>query len=108
MPFKKGEIPKGAKPFKPGESGNPAGYKEGQKNRSTIARKWLEVEVKAKNPLTGMEEMLSQEDLITLAQIKAALQSESTAYRVLMDSRYGAPKQEIEGNNTNSINIKIE
>lgn len=96
------------KPFKPGESGNPKGREQGQKNRSTIARKWLEVEIKAKNPLTGLEEYLSQEDLITLAQIKAALQSESTAYKALMDSRYGAPKQEIEGNNSTAITIKIE
>lgn len=108
MPFKKGEIPPGAKPFQPGQSGNPAGYKEGVKNRSTIAKKWLEVEIKAKNPLTGLEELLSQEDLITLAQIKAALQSESTAYKVLMDSRYGSPKQDLEIDNKTSIVIKIE
>ncbi len=96
------------KPFQPGISGNPNGREVGTKNRSTIARKWLDVEITAKNPLTGENERLSQEDLITLAQIKAALQSESTAYKVLMDSRYGAPKQEIEGGNANVINIKIE
>lgn len=96
------------KPFKPGESGNPKGREQGTKNRSTIARKWLEVEIKAKNPLTGLEEMLSQEDLITLAQIKAALQSESTAYKVLMDSRYGAPKQDVDIESRSAINIKIE
>lgn len=108
MPFKKGEIPQGAKPFKPGESGNPAGYKEGVKNRSTIAKKWLDIEIKAKNPLTGDEEYLSQEDLITLAQIRAAIQGESTAYKVLMDSRHGAPKQDLEIESRNSINIEIK
>lgn len=108
MPFKKGETPEGAKVFQPGTSGNPNGKIAGTKNRSTIAKKWLEVEIKAKNPLTGLEEMLSQEDLITLAQIKAALQSESTAYKVLMDSRYGSPKQDLEIDNKTTIQIKIE
>lgn len=98
----------GLKPFKPGESGNPAGLKPGIKNRSTIARKWLELEIKEKNPITGIEEQLSLEDLITLAQIKAAKKEDSQAYKVLMDSRYGAPKQDIEFEGKQVINIKIE
>lgn len=85
------------KPFKPGQSGNPEGTKPGKKNRATIAKKWLDLEIKAKNPITNIEELLSLEDLITLNQIKAANDAESSAYKVLMDSRYGAPKQEIEG-----------
>lgn len=108
MPFKKGETPKGAKVFTPGTSGNPNGKIQGTKNRSTIAKKWLDVEIKAKNPLTGMEEMLSQEDLITLAQIRAAIGGEATSYRVLMDSRFGAPKQDLEIDNKHQINIEIK
>ncbi len=80
----------------------------GSKNRATIAKKWLDVELKAKNPLSGVEEMLSQEDLITLAQIRAARESDSQAYKVLMDSRYGAPKQDIEIEGKQTINIRIE
>ncbi|MFY7938536.1 MAG: DUF5681 domain-containing protein, partial [Flavobacterium sp.] len=34
-----------------GESGNPAGKPKGAKNRSTIARQWLETTQKAKNPI---------------------------------------------------------
>jgi len=71
--------------FQKGESGNPTGRPKGSKNRSTIARQWLETTQKAKNPITGVEEILTQEDLGTLA-----------AYKALMDSGYGAPLQQIE------------
>lgn len=86
------------KPFKPGQSGNPAGGIKGIKTRATIAKKWLDVETKWTNPITGIEEILSLEDQITLAQIKEARDGErkGTPYKNLMDSRHGAPKQEIE------------
>ncbi len=48
--------------FKKGESGNPNGRPKGAKNRSTIAKYWLEVNQKLKNPLTNQEETMSQED----------------------------------------------
>ena len=48
--------------FKKGESGNPAGRPKGSLNRSTIAKRWLEVEQDLKNPLTGDTEKMSQED----------------------------------------------
>lgn len=87
-----------------GVSGNPAGRPKGAKNRSTTARRWLEVDQKAKNPLTGVEEIMSQEDLITLAQIKRARQGDVNAYKALMDSAYNMPKQTIDQNNTHTIN----
>ena len=43
-----------------GESGNPNGRPKGSKNRSTIARKWLEVNQSLKNPITGEQETMSQ------------------------------------------------
>lgn len=79
-----------------GESGNPAGRPKGAKNRSTIARKWLEVNQALKNPLTGENETMSQEDLMTLALIKKAREGDVTAYKALMDSGYGAPIQQVE------------
>jgi hypothetical protein len=82
-----------------GESGNPAGRPKGAKNRSTIARKWLEVNQSLKNPLTGEQETMSQEDLMTLALIKKAREGDVTAYKALMDSGYGAPLQQIEQTN---------
>jgi hypothetical protein len=83
-------------PFKKGESGNPAGRPKGSKNRSTIARRWLEVNQSLKNPITGENETMSQEDLMTLALIKKAREGDVNAYKALMDSGYGAPVQQIE------------
>ena len=88
------------KPFEKGESGNPNGRPKGAKNRSTIARYWLEINQKLKNPLTGQDETMSQEDLMTLALIKKAREGDVNAYKALMDSGYGAPVQQIEQNTT--------
>ena len=82
-----------------GESGNPNGRPKGSKNRSTIARRWLEVNQSLKNPLTGENETMSQEDLMTLALIKKAREGDVNAYKALMDSGYGAPVQQIEQTN---------
>jgi hypothetical protein len=82
--------------FEKGESGNPNGRPKGAKNISTIAKYWLEVNQKLKNPLTNQEETMSQEDLMTLALIKKAREGDVAAYKALMDSGYGAPLQQIE------------
>jgi hypothetical protein len=86
--------------FKKGESGNPNGRPKGTKNRSTIARQWLEVNQSLKNPITGVNETMSQEDLMTLALIKKARDGDVGAYKALMDSGYGAPVQQIEQQQT--------
>ena len=79
-----------------GESGNPNGRPKGSRNRSTIAKYWLEINQKLKNPLTGENETMSQEDLMTLALIKKAREGDVAAYKALMDSGYGAPVQQVE------------
>lgn len=88
------------KSYKPGQSGNPNGRPKGRRNRSTIARQWLEVNQKLKNPITGQDETMSQEDLMTLALIKKAREGDVSAYKALMDSGYGAPVQQIEQQQT--------
>jgi hypothetical protein len=91
-----------------GESGNPAGRPKGSRNRSTIAKHWLEVNQSLKNPLTGVEETMSQEDLMTLALIKKAREGDVNAYKALMDSGYGSPIQQIDQTLEQTINeIKI-
>lgn len=97
-------------PYKSGKDwqGNKDGRPIGSKNRSTIARKWLEVELEEKNPLTGELEKLSQEDYITLAQIKLARSCDTQAYKALQDSAYGAPKQELDATVTGQINLNIQ
>lgn len=77
--------------FKEGESGNPNGRPKGSRNRSTIAKKWLEMQRKGKNPLTDVEESFSVEDEITLHQIVKANKGDTNAYKALMDSAHGAP-----------------
>jgi len=92
--------------FKKGESGNPNGRPKGSKNRSTIAKYWMEVIQDLKNPLTGDNEKMSQEDLMTLALIKKARGGDVNAYKALMDSGYGAPVQQTESNiNINEFDI---
>jgi hypothetical protein len=84
-------------PPQKGEVRNPNGRPKGSKNRSTIARKWLGNHPKsAKNPITGEDEKLSQEDLMTLALLKKARNGDVAAYKQLMDSGYGMPTQQIE------------
>jgi hypothetical protein len=83
-------------PFPPGNNANPNGRPKGSKNRSTIARKWLEVMQDTKNPITGELEKLSQEDLITLAMIHKARKGDVGAYKQLMDSGFGMPTQQID------------
>ena len=84
--------------WKKGQSGNPNGRPKGAKNRSTTARKWLNINVKAVNPLTLEEEQMSQEDLMTLALIKKARQGDVSAYKALLDSGYGQAKENIDLN----------
>jgi len=81
--------------YQPEKNGRP----KGSRNRSTIARLWLETTQKAKNPITGVEETLSQEDLGTLAMVKKMRDGDVSAYKALMDSSYGAPVQQIEQTN---------
>lgn len=79
-----------------GESGNPKGRPIGSKNRNTIARYWLDTNQNLKNPLTNEMEIMSQEDLMTLALIKKAREGSVNAYNALMNSGYGSPLQQIE------------
>ena len=53
--------------FKKGVSGNPTGRQKGSLNRKTVAREYLAFLQEEVNPLTGIKELLSNEDMITLA-----------------------------------------
>jgi len=104
MPFKKGEKSKG-KTFEPGESGNPSGRPAGSKNRATVAKKILEMEwlipekifQKIKEIFPGIEQKMCVEDIIYITQAhKAIKRGDHQAAKFIIDSRYGAPKQEID------------
>lgn len=82
------------KPIQPGEVRNPKGRGHSP-NRSTIVKRWMNFEEKTANPLTGIIEHLSQEDLITLAIIKKAREGDTQAYSKLMDSCYGTAQSSV-------------
>ena len=88
--------------FKKGETGNPNGRPKGAKNRSTIARAIMEM--KAKLPEETLNELkllypdmtndVTIEEAMGIMQAAKAIQEKDTAaYKVLMDSAYGQPKQ---------------
>lgn len=79
----------GLKPFEKGKSGNPNGRPLGVKNRSTLVKEWLEATETILNPITGEKELLSQQDIMTLALIKKARKGDVSAYKELMDSAHG-------------------
>ena len=85
-------------PFKKVQSGNPKGRPKGAKNRSTIARKWLDVMQKGIDPINQEEKILSQEDYMCLALLKKARQGDVQAAKLLWDSAYGQAKETIDQN----------
>lgn len=96
------------KPFKKGQSGNPNGRPKGKLNRATIAKKWLEINEKIKNPITGEYETLSQEDIITLGLLKKARKGDVGAYKALMDSGYGKLKDFVDINSSEGFSIDFK
>ena len=95
------------KPFEQGESGNPNGRPKGSRNRSTIVKELLEFASSQKNVLTGEQETLTQEQAITLAMLLKAGKGDVNAYKALMDSCYGAPKQTTDTNlNVSDFDVK--
>lgn len=85
-------------PATKGEVRNPNGRPKGAKNRSTIVRELFEIATKQKNVITGAEETLTQEQAITYAMLLKATKGDVNAYKALMDSCYGAPKQTTDTN----------
>lgn len=92
-------------PPQKGEVRNPNGRPKGSKNRSTIARRILEMATvlpkKSYETLfkvfPDIEKDLTVEEVMTLMQVAKAITDKDTgAYKTLMDSAYGAPKQDIE------------
>jgi hypothetical protein len=86
------------KPATKGEIRNPNGRPKGSRNRSTIVKELLELATSQKNPVTGEQETLTQEEAITLAMLTKASKGDVNAYKALMDSCYGAPKQTTDTN----------
>ncbi len=103
MPFEKGKTPEGATPFKPGVSGNPAGKPLGTRNRNTIAKQILNLMVQIPDKLykkyqvvwPELQQKVTTEEMMSIAAAYRSLKRDMS-YKVLMDSAYGAPKQEVD------------
>jgi hypothetical protein len=91
--YKRGENPNSRRNLKMFSSENQPesnGRPEGSRSRSTIAKKWLEVESDFKNPMTKQTEKMSVEDAMTLSMISAVLTKQNVqAYNALKDEVYG-------------------
>lgn len=100
--------------WKPGESGNPEGKPKGTFNRSTIAKRVLQMNCelpeeayqKIKAIYPDIEKRMSAEEMATIVQITNAISKGDTqAYKAVMDSAYGAPTQEIQHEVTEMLGI---
>lgn len=93
------------KPAKKGEVRNPNGRPKGSKNRATIARQILgmsatmpkEVFDRIKKIYPSVADTMTVEEVATLTLItRAIMNGDHRAYKAVMDSAYGQPKQVIE------------
>lgn len=82
--------------FEPGKSGNPAGRPKGLLNSKTILNKFLALEEKVRNPVTGLEEQMSQLEIIYLQQIAKARKGDLKAMKEIMDRLEGRAQQSVD------------
>ena len=96
-------------PPKKGEVRNPKGKPVGTKNRSTLLKKWIEVNAKVKNPITKETESGTVEDMIVIALLNKAMQGDIQAIKEINDTLYGkiVDNQKIDLNTPNLPNVKI-
>jgi len=102
--------------WEPGKSGNPKGKTPGTLNRSTIARQILQMAAiypdkvfeQLKKQYPEISQRMTVEEVGTIIQADKMIRERDTAaYRAIMDSAYGAPKQEIDQTITGQIGIHI-
>jgi len=86
MPFKKGETPKGAKPFVKGQSGNPKGQ----------PRKIPEIDKLLADVLGEEKDGIEAAKAILLALRAKAIKGDVRAIEVMLDRAYGKAKQTID------------
>ena len=76
-------------PWKPGQSGNPAGKPKGTEHSSTRLKRLLEAVGKMKSPLTGQMEEFSGLEMMDAAIIARAMKGDVGAYREILDRLEG-------------------
>ena len=76
-------------PWKPGQSGNPAGKPKGTEHSSTRLKRLLGAVGKMKNPLTKREEEFTGLEMMDAAIISRAMKGDVGAYREILDRLEG-------------------
>jgi hypothetical protein len=79
-----------------GEFGGVSGRKKGYPNRETVARRWLDVLTKTKNPVTGIDEPGTIEDKVMLSLIQKALKGDPRAIELVFEMKYGKMMQPVD------------
>jgi hypothetical protein len=83
------------KPWKPGQSGNPAGRKKKQKTMSTILREYMECKLDFKDPYTGKTGKKKTSEIIILKLIqKAIVSNDRNAMNDIINMLDGAARNE--------------
>lgn len=102
--------------FQPGQSGNPEGRPPGSKNRSTIARKILQMKGalpketmdKLKQFFPEINNSMTIEEIMTIKMTAQAItKGDTQAYKAVMDSGYGNPNQSVSGPDEKPIKLTI-
>jgi hypothetical protein len=87
-------------PPKKGEVRNPKGKAKGTKNRDTVLRGLIALNIKLKNPLTGKEETKETEIMMNYSLLAKAIGGDVQAIKEVNDTLYGkiVDKHEVSGN----------
>jgi len=113
MPFQPGHNLSANTKFTSERQPESNGRPPGVKNRSTIARKILEMSAilpdemftKLKENFPDIEQRMTTEEIATLVILGQAIaKGDYNSYKAVMDSAYGAPKQEVEQSGSLGIN----
>ena len=94
MPFEPGKTPEGAKPFKPGKSGNPKGRPKGARSLSTILREMLEEPIDI--VVDGKKERREFREVIIRKLLKKANDGDMRAIQEIFDRVEGKAQQNID------------
>lgn len=92
-------------PPQKGEVRNPKGKEPGTLSFKASLRKMLAIEETKVNELTNLAEVLTQQDLLNIAQIKKAKEGDTQAYNAIIDRLEGKPTQSIDNNHTGNVGI---
>lgn len=89
------------KPPIAGEVRNPNGRPIGSKNTRTILERFLNIEMKQKNPFTQEIEQMTVLELMNLKQIANALEGDLASFREIIDRHEGKVIAKAEQTNIN-------